>query len=298
MVHRKDDMANAAWLGIDSMPSMEDAHYFEWKHLLEQRTGMILPDERRSFLTTSLGIRMREIGFSDYQEYYKFVLDGRDGKIEWATLVDRLTVHETRFFRHMSSVELIRELLLPEWMSQETVPKTLNVWSVGCSTGEEPYTLAMVLEDFRDSDNADYYYGITASDISAAALSTGRKGIFHSRKLREMEDSTRRKHFTRVDDMHYQVNKELIKRICFSQLNVLEMEQIPFGKMHMIFCQNMLIYFDKERRVEILENLIKHLEPGGVLILGAGEILGWKPPILEKIDFNDTLAFRRLAAVN
>jgi len=291
-------MANAAWSGIESMPSMEDDHYLEWKLLLEQRTGMILPDERRSFLTTSLGIRMREVGFREYRDYYNFVLQGREGTIEWTTLVDRLTVHETRFFRHISSVKLIRELLLPEWMSQEEPPKSLNVWSVGCSTGEEPYTLAMVLDDFRDSDYADYYYGITASDISTASLSTGRKGIFHSRKLREVDDATRRKHFTRVDDTHYQVNENLRKRICFSQLNVLEMDRIPFGKMHMIFCQNMLIYFDKDRRVEILNNLIEHLEPGGVLILGAGEILGWKPPILEKIDFNETLAFRRLAAVN
>jgi len=291
-------MANAAWSGIESMPSMEDDHYLEWKLLLEQRTGMILPDERRSFLTTSLGIRMREVGFRNYRDYYNFVLEGHEGTIEWATLVDRLTVHETRFFRHMSSVKLIRELLLPEWMSQEQPPKTLNIWSVGCSTGEEPYTLAMVLDDFRESDYADYYFGITASDISSASLSTGRKGIFHSRKLREVDDTTRRKHFTRVDDTHYQVNDELRKRVCFSRLNVLEMDRIPFGKMHMIFCQNMLIYFDKDRRIEILDNLIEHLEPGGVLILGAGEILGWKPPILEKVDFNDTLAFRRLAAVN
>ena len=291
-------MANAAWSGIESMPSMEDDHYLEWKLLLEQRTGMILPDERRSFLTTSLGIRMREVGFSNYREYYNFVLQGQGGKIEWATLVDRLTVHETRFFRHMSSVKLIRELLLPQWMSQDVIPKTLNVWSVGCSTGEEPYTLAMVLDDFRDTDHADYYFGITASDISTASLSTGRKGIFHSRKLREVDDVTRRKYFTRVDDTHYQVNEVIRKRICFSHLNVLEMDRIPFGKMHMIFCQNMLIYFDRQRRIEILDNLINHLEPGGVLILGAGEILGWKPPTLEKIDFNDTLAFRRLAAVN
>ena len=280
------------------MPSMEDDHYLEWKLLLEQRTGMILPDERRSFLTTSLGIRMREVGYKSYRDYYNFVLTGREGTIEWATLVDRLTVHETRFFRHMSSVKLIRDVLLPEWMSQDELPQTLNIWSVGCSTGEEPYTLAMVLEEFRDTDYAEYYYGITASDISTASLSTGRKGIYHSRKLREVDERTRRKYFKRIDDTHFQVNEGIRKRVCFSQLNVLEMERIPFGKMHMIFCQNMLIYFDKDRRIEILNNLIEHLEPGGVLILGAGEILGWKPPILEKIEFNDTLAFRRLPAVN
>ena len=291
-------MVTAAWSGIESMPSMEDDHYLEWKLLLEQRTGMILPDERRSFLTTSLGIRMREVGFKDYRDYYNFVLTGREGTIEWATLVDRLTVHETRFFRHMSSVKLIREVLLPEWMSQDDLPQTLNIWSVGCSTGEEPYTLAMVLEEFRETDYAEYYYGITASDISMASLSTGRKGIYHSRKLREMDEATRGKYFKRIDDTHFQVIDAVRKRVCFSQLNVLEMERVPFGKMHMIFCQNMLIYFDKERRMEILNNLTEHLVPGGVLILGAGEILGWKPPVLERIEFNDTLAFRRLAALN
>jgi len=290
-------MANAAWSGIESMPSMEDDHYLEWKLLLEERTGMVLPDERRSFLTTSLGIRMREVGIGSYQDYYNFVLDGREGAVEWTTLVDRLTVHETRFFRHMSSVKMIRELLLPEWMSQDTPPKTINVWSVGCSTGEEAYTLAMVLDNFRDTDYADYYYGITASDISMASLATGRKGVFHSRKLQDVDQATQSKYFVRVDDTHFQIRDDLRQRICFAQLNVLEMARRPFGKMHIIFCQNMLIYFDRERRIEILDDLIQYLEPGGVLILGAGEILGWNPPVLEKIVFNDTLAFRRLAAV-
>ena len=289
-------MANAAWSGVDPIPVMEDSCYLQWKMLLEERTGMVLPDERRSFLATSLGIRMREVGFSSYEDYYNFVLDGREGIVEWATLVDRLTVHETRFFRHMSSVEMIRDLILPELMGQDAPPSTVNVWSVGCSTGEEPYTLAMVLDHFCETDNEDYFYGITASDISMASLATGRKAVYHSRKLRDVDAILQRKYFKRVDDTRFEVMPNLRKRVCFSQLNVLEMERVPFGKMHLIFCQNMLIYFDRERRVQILDNLVKHLHPGGVLILGAGEILNWQPPGLEKIDYNDTLAFRRLAS--
>jgi chemotaxis protein methyltransferase CheR/type IV pilus assembly protein PilK len=258
---------------------------------------MILPDERRSFLTTSLGIRMREIGFTDYHAYHEYVLSGREGTVEWAILVDRLTVHETRFFRHMASVHLLRDLVLPQWMSQDEPPKTIQCWSVGCSTGEEPYTLAMVLDHFQETDYCKYYFGITASDISLASLSTGRKGVYHSRKLRDVDAVLRSKYFNRVSDTHFEVSEELRKRICFAQLNVLEMDRVPVGKVHLIFCQNMLIYFDRERRVEILNSLVEHLLPGGVLILGAGEILGWQPPILEKIEFNDTLAFRRLPSV-
>jgi chemotaxis protein methyltransferase CheR/type IV pilus assembly protein PilK len=290
-------MVIAAWSGLDSMSGMDDALYLQWKALLEERTGMILPNERRSFLTTSLGIRMREIGFTDYQAYYDHVLGGREGAIEWATLVDRLTVHETRFFRHMASVHMLRELVLPQWMSQDEPPKTIQCWSVGCSTGEEPYTLAMVLDHFQETDYCKYYFGITASDISLASLATGRKGVYHSRKLRDVDTVLRGKYFKRVSDTHFEVNEELRKRVCFAQLNVLEMDHVPVGKVHLIFCQNMLIYFDRERRIEILNNLVEHLLPGGVLILGAGEILGWQLPILEKIEFNDTLAFRRLASV-
>lgn len=290
-------MVIAAWSGLDSMSGMDDAHYLQWRALLEERTGMILPDERRSFLTTSLGIRMREIGFTDYHAYYEYVLGGREGTVEWAILVDRLTVHETRFFRHMASVQMLRELVLPELMSQDEPPKTIQCWSVGCSTGEEPYTLAMVLDHFQETDYCKYYFGITASDISLASLSTGRKGVYHSRKLRDVDAVMRGKYFSRVGDTHFEVNNELRKRICFAKLNVLEMEHVPVGKVHLIFCQNMLIYFDRERRIEILNNLVEHLLPGGVLILGAGEILGWQPPIIEKIDFNDTLAFRRLPSV-
>ncbi|MDT8403127.1 protein-glutamate O-methyltransferase CheR [Sulfuriflexus sp.] len=287
-------MAIAAWSGLDSMSNMDDALYLQWKTLLEDRTGMILPNERRSFLTTSLGIRMREIGFTDYQLYYEHVLNGCEGAIEWATLVDRLTVHETRFFRHMASVEMLRELVLPQWMSEDEPPGTIQCWSVGCSTGEEPYTLAMVLDHFRETDYCQYYFGITASDISLASLATGRKGVYHSRKLRDVDAVLRGKYFRRVSDTHFEVNEALRKRVCFAQLNVLEMEHVPIGKVHLIICQNMLIYFDRKRRIEILNNLVEHLLPGGVLILGAGEILGWQPPIIEKIEFNDTLAFRRL----
>ncbi|WP_197722129.1 CheR family methyltransferase [Sulfuriflexus mobilis] len=290
-------MVNAAWSGLDSMSGMDDTNYQQWKTLLEARTGMILPDERRSFLTTSLGIRMREIGFTDCQAYYDYVVSGRESVMEWAVLVDRLTVHETRFFRHMAAIDMLRELILPEWMSQDEPPKTIQCWSVGCATGEEPYSLAMLLDHFQETDYCKYYFGITASDISLAALATGRKGVYHSRKLRDVDAVLRKKYFNRVSDTHFEVNEDLRKRVCFAQLNVLEMEHAPVGKVHLIFCQNMLIYFDRKRRIEILNSLVQHLHPGGVLILGAGEILGWQLPSLEKIEFNDTLAFRRLTSM-
>jgi chemotaxis methyl-accepting protein methylase len=288
----QDNTLKTAWTGMTPVPEIDEDEYLRWKLMLEDRTGMILPNERRSFLVTSLGIRMREIGYSDYASYYDFISKGTQGKVEWSVLVDRLTVHETRFFRHPSSVELIREHLLPQWTTSPAEQTSLHFWSVGCSTGEEPYTLAMLLDEFRETEQCNYYYGVTASDISLASLATGRRGIYHARKLRGVDEDTVEHYFRRIDDTHYEIDPELRKRICFAHINVLDMARVPVSKVHLIVCQNLLIYFDRERRIEILNNLARHLHPGGVLILGSGEILGWKPQDFERIDYNDTLAFR------
>lgn len=288
----QDKVVGALWDASKGVLEMDDDQYARWRELLEQRTGMILPDERRSFLLTNLAIRMREIGCHDFQEYYEHVLNGPRGAIEWTTLVDRLTVHETRFFRHFSSLIFLKEKMLPEWIKQPG--KSLNIWSVGCATGEEPYTLAMVIDYFIRQKGIEYYLGVLASDISMASLAIGREGVYDARKLTEMEAAVLRQYMTRVDEGRYQVNDALKKRVCFMRLNVLEMDNIPIGKMDLIFCQNLLIYFNRQKRLQILNNLVEHLVPGGYLILGSGEIINWDNDVLEKIYYENTLVYRRV----
>jgi chemotaxis protein methyltransferase CheR/type IV pilus assembly protein PilK len=287
----QDKLPNPSQEGLRALPEMDDEQYARWKQLLERRTGMILSDERRTFLLTNVSIRMRELGYRNFQDYYDHVLNGAAGAIEWTTLVDRLTVHETRFFRHQKSIKFLREVMLPEWIDQGD--KKLNVWSVGCATGEEPYTLAMVIDHFVRQRRSDYLLGMLASDISLASLATGRQAIYDQRKLTEMDRDIFAKYLKQVDERSYQVKDAIRKRVCFMQLNVLEMDDVPVGKMHLIFCQNLLIYFNREKRVKILNNLNDHLLPGGYLILGSGEILGWQPGELEKINFENTLVFRK-----
>jgi chemotaxis protein methyltransferase CheR/type IV pilus assembly protein PilK len=287
----QDKLPNPSQEGFRALPEMDDEQYARWKQLLEKRTGMILSDERRTFLLTNVSIRMRELGYRDFQDYYDHVLNGAAGAIEWTTLVDRLTVHETRFFRHQKSIKFLRDVMLPEWIERDD--KKLNVWSVGCATGEEPYTLAMVIDHYVRARRPEYLLGMLASDISLASLSTGRQAIYDQRKLTEMDRDIFTEYLKQVDERRYQVIDKIRKRVCFMQLNVLEMDDVPVGKMNLIFCQNLLIYFNREKRVKILNNLNDHLLPGGYLILGSGEILGWQPDELEKINFENTLVFRK-----
>ena len=289
----RDNSTHTGWAGLKKPPLMDDVQFFKWKELLEKRTGMILPLERKSFLVTSLVIRMREIGYRDYQDYYNYIVSGSRGAIEWATLVDRLTVHETRFFRHPGSVQLILDEFMPAWTRAQTPPVALNVWSVGCATGEEPYTLAMAIDDCLSRQGREYYLGVTASDISRASLAVGRQAIYHRRKLADVDPGLRERYFEALDEDHLQVVSALRSRVCFTYLHVLEMDRAPLGLMHLIYCQNMLIYFDRDKRTRILDGLAARLQPGGMLVLGAGEMLGWTHPELERVDYRGTQAFRR-----
>jgi len=274
---------------------MDDEQFILWQALLEDRTGMQISAQRKSFLETSLAIRMREVGLQDYDAYYEKLMSGLTGEVEWATLVDRLTVQETSFFRHTSSFELVHDYCdarLKEGAS------SLDVWCVGCSTGEEPYSLGMMLNGLIEQHQGKYW-GITATDISLPALSKARQGIYSKRKLDLMSDEYKSRYFATLpgsslsESRKVQVNRELKDRICFAQVNVLELESAPMAEMDVIFCQNLLIYFRRWRKRDIVTHLAERLAPGGLMVLGIGEVLDWSHPDMERVPYDNTLAFVR-----
>lgn len=272
--------------------NMNDAEFAQWQVLLEQRTGMALAHTRRSFLETNLSIRMREAGYSSYQSYYDAVVFGAGAIREWATLVDRLTVQETRFFRDPDACRLVADYVMqqpPEKLTQQP----LTVWSVGCSSGEEPYTLAMVLEGCLQQRGIPSLYGITASDISPAVIEKGRRGYFNVRRLEGMDRSLQARYFRPVDAGTVQISSSLRDRVCFVGLNVLDLERAPIRGADIIFCQNLLVYFRRWRRREIVKHLAERLAPGGLLILGQGELTDWHPPGLQRVPSGHVLAWTK-----
>lgn len=272
--------------------AMGDDQYRRWLRLLEYRTGIDMHAVRKSYLETVLSIRMQEIDCPDFDSYYHQVAG--EYTPEWPILIDRLTIHETRFYRHRPSLELLREVVLHPLLETQDGALDLQLWSVGCASGEEAYSLAMLFDEQLAQGRRNYYLGVTATDISGAVLSTARRGVYHQRRLSELPARLVEQYFNAVDDEHYEVIDALRKRVCFTQLNVRDLAQAPFKAMDVIFCQNMLIYFDQERRRDIVAQLCTFLNPNGVLVLGVGEVSGWIPPGMERIDYQDTLAFRRL----
>lgn len=283
--------ASGVW-SLQPLADMSAADFRDWQALLEDRTGVVVNEQRRAFLQTSLGARMRELGIADYGTYYRQVTDGPRGAVEWSNLLDRLTVQETRFFRHKASFDVLESFLLQR-LEQVGPSRPLALWSVGCSSGEEPYSLAMVAAKVLEDAGLAPLYGVTGTDISLNALNRAREATYAARKLADIDPELATRYFSAQDDGRYRVIPDLAGRVCCARLNVLELAKAPMSGMDVIFCQNLLIYFRRWRRREILNRLAERLAPGGLLVIGVGEVADWHHPLLEPVADERVLAFTR-----
>lgn len=273
------------------LADMSSGEFNAWRALLEERSGMVVTEQRRTFLQTNLTSRMREVGVSDYATYYRQVTNGPKGAVEWSTLMDRLTVQETRFFRHLPSFTLLTDYM--QQRGSRSTAQPWSLWSVGCASGEETYSLAICASEALKHDGEGAQFGVIGTDISLSALSRSRDGLYSSRRLNQLDPGLRERYFQAVPDDRFQVIPSLAARVCFARLNVLELAGAPMSDMDVIFCQNLLIYFRRWRRREILNRLAERLAPGGLLVIGVGEVVGWEHPELVPVADSQVLAFTR-----
>lgn len=277
---------------LKPLADMSQAEFRDWQTLLEERTGVVISEQRRAFLQTNLTARMRELEVADYSTYYRQVTDGPRGAVEWSTLLDRLTVQETRFFRHRPSFDVLESYLRGRLATDEQ-QQPWALWSVGCSSGEEPYSMAICAAEVLNDTESSRQFGVTGTDISLNALSKARDATYGVRRLEQMDADLCERYFSAQEDGRRKVVGDLAERICFAKLNVLELGKAPMTGMDVIFCQNLLIYFRRWRRREILNRLAERLAPGGLLVVGVGEVVGWQHPDLEPVADERVLAFTR-----
>ncbi len=275
---------------LQAVPQLSDTEFALWSSLLEERAGIYLGNLQRTFLQTQVTMRMRELGIDNYGEYYNRIADGVSGRLEWAQLIDRLVVNETRFFRDETAVNFVAGRVADR-LKQVPAQLEFDVWSVGCASGEEPYSLAMAINDMYRQAGASPRFSITATDISRAALSLARIGIYPERKLQTVSPGYRQRYFDEVGPGQFQVDSALMDRICFTQGNLLNIGEMPVFQVDVIFCQNLLVYFRRWLREKILNAFVERLKPGGILLIGLGEAVGWKNPALERVASDSVQAY-------
>jgi len=298
----------------ETLSQMSEAEFLLWQKLIEAKTGLWLTLTRKTFLLTQLSTRLRAKGFSDYSEYYQWLTSNAMEREEWANLVDLLTVHETRFFRDTKALELVEDFSLQMLSRQdnqraqlrsETVKKILEksrpriasimqIWSVGCSTGEEVYSLAMVLENLaqQQSKSTPLYFGVTGTDISFPSLATARDASYLPARFKNIPEKFQQM-FTQETNTGFEISDSLKEKVCFMQGNLGELNETPVQFFDIIYCQNVLIYFKSNRKEMILNQLVERLTEGGILILAPGEATNWKHDDMERRAHSGCLAFTK-----
>jgi chemotaxis protein methyltransferase CheR len=263
----------------------------EIRMLIEERTGICFDESRERFFSTRVKEHLRAKDFARGTELLRAI---RKSNVEYDALLERLLTQETSFFRYPGVYEAFEKRVLPElhtkkfWMN----PRTLRIWSAGCSTGEEPYSIAITIADslsFADAWNVE----ILATDVGRNALKHAERGIYNGRSLASVSPERLATHFTRVERGH-QVRMRLRKMVTFAQMNLAS--AVYVGRMDMIFCMNVLIYFSEERRRALVQRFYDTLEPGGYLLLGHSESLSKMPVKFQAIVLNDCILYRKPTA--
>ncbi|RYY02738.1 MAG: protein-glutamate O-methyltransferase CheR [Gammaproteobacteria bacterium] len=275
---------------LRTLPSLSLEQFAQWRKLLEERTGMQLVPQHKALLESQISSRMRELGYDDYDRYYQQVTDGASGMLEWTVIIDRITVKETSFFRHRPSVEYVRHYLQHK-INNQSLAQSFDVWSVGCATGEEAYSLAMVISDCFELAALNPYYGITAFDLSVSALATARKGRYAKRKIEAGKAEEFKRYTKQMTDGNYEIASRLRERVCFTQANIINHNSLPGVKVDVIFCQNLLVYFRRWLRRDILNALSDHLKPGGILVTGLGEVTEWEHPKMQRLAVDEVQVY-------
>ncbi|MDD4564738.1 MAG: protein-glutamate O-methyltransferase CheR [Eubacteriales bacterium] len=226
--------------------------------------------KKKPLIEGRLGNYISNLGFGNYMDYFEYAKNDQTND-EMTILINKLTTNHTYFFRENEHFEFYREQVLP-WIKEGIKTKDLRVWSAGCSSGQEPYTLAMITMDYLGTNAASWEHTILASDISNKVLSIAKNGIYTRDELEEVPHSWVKQYFTAYDDHKFVVSERLKKSVAYRNFNLLSPFQFkkPF---QCILCRNVMIYFDVPTKNEIVQKFYDALEPGGYFMVGHSESL-------------------------
>ena len=232
-----------------------------------------MPDTKRIMLESRLQKRIRHFGMSGFKDYVDFVFSDEGRRTELINMIDAVTTNKTDFFREADHFDYLLERVIPKWTGGNS--GIMSFWSAGCSTGEEPYTLAMVLEEYR-SANPTFNYRIFASDISTKVLDAAQLAIYDEEKSAPIPMSYKKKYLLRSKSKEkalVRIKPELRAKINFARINFMDDSYPIDGLFDVVFCRNVIIYFERKIQEMILRRICGHIRSGGWLILGHSETL-------------------------
>ncbi len=241
------------------------------KDLIYNYCGLVFTGSHEKIFKSKVLNRIKKLGISSIKDYYFFLKKNPEGKKEFKILIDDLVIKETYFFREIFQFDYIIKELIPK--IKEKKQERIKIWSAGCSTGEEPYSLAILLYDHGLYYNDSSFY-IIGTDISETAIEKAKKGIYSKESFRNISSEILKKYFVKTSDSTYQLISEIRNRVNFDCINLLDKsEMAKMINFDIILCRNVFIYFDMETRKKVLNYFYNSIIDNGYLFIGQSEIL-------------------------
>jgi chemotaxis protein methyltransferase CheR len=263
---------------------MSDRIFDRFSEFIKAELGIKMPVSKKTLLEARLQKRLRELCMSSHEEYCEYLFSQQGMEQELVNLVDVVTTNTTDFFREPKHFELLSTRVLPDLLARGGSGRNVNIWSAGCSSGEEPYTLAMVLSEFARL-NAGFTFSILATDISTQVLRMAVRAIYPEGKIGPIPQEYRKRYLLRSKDKTrrlVRIGPEARSHVRFRRLNF--MEDFSFeGQLDIIFCRNVVIYFDRPTQQLLFSRFCRKLIPGGYLFIGHSESLAGMDLPLEAV---------------
>ena len=258
-----------------TMMDISDQEFNSLRQLIYDRFGINLTDEKRSLLVGRLQKMLRQEQLSTFKDYYDYLKTDSSGKAV-SDLINLVSTNYTYFNREKDHFDYFQKTALPAVCEQlkKQSRKDLRVWCAGCSTGEEPYTLLMLMHEYLGRQYSNWDAGILATDISERVLATAQAGIYEADKVASLPEALQRKYFNKLPNGKMQICDALRKEVTFRRFNLMN-KTFPFKKpFQIIFCRNVMIYFDQQTRNALVQRFNNSMEPNGYFFVGHSETLG------------------------
>ncbi|MDH5299442.1 MAG: protein-glutamate O-methyltransferase [Desulfobulbaceae bacterium] len=266
-------------------PALSDRDFKRISSFIYDTCGIKLPPIKKTMLSARLQKRLRQLRMESFAAYFDYVLSPEGQSKELAHMIDVVSTNKTDFFREEKHFEVLNSIVLPDFVNRmkNSSHGVLRVWSAGCSSGEEPYTLAMVLDDFL-SRYPRLDYSILATDICTQVLAKAQEAIYANETVAPVPPLLRNKYLMRGKGGYegfHRVVPELRRKVTFKRLNFMDRDFGIEQKMDVIFCRNVIIYFDRKTQGELFEKFYRQFAPNGYLFTGHSESL---EGIVDRVD--------------
>lgn len=253
------------------MFTITDQEFSQLSNYIKVNYGIILREEKRSLVTGRLHNVLIHNNFSDFSEYFEYIISDKTGHAA-TTLINKITTNHTFFMRESDHFFYFRDIVLNYFVSK-IKNRDLRIWSAGCSSGEEPFTLAMILDEFFGQEKLQWDTKVLATDISDRVLQEAEKGVYNNEKIVTLPLCWRNKYFKKLDSENSSLIDRIKSDVIYRKFNLME-DYFPFKKkFHVIFCRNVMIYFDQKTKCDLVNKFYDLTESGGYLFIGHSESL-------------------------